>query len=97
MLAPDEALDWGLVCRVVPDDELVAAGTTFATDVAQKSALAVANAKRTLNAALWEGTGVSAGLRLEREVTSRYCLTSEDAPEGLSAFAAKRRPEFTGR
>ncbi len=97
MLAPDEALDWGLVCRVVPDDELVAAGTTFATDVAKKSALAVANAKRTLNAALWEGTGVSAGLRLEREVTSRYCLTSEDAPEGLSAFAAKRRPEFTGR
>lgn len=97
MLTPQEALEWGLVSRVVPGDELIAAGTAFATEVATKSPLAVANAKRTLNAALWEGTGVTAGLRLEREVTARYCLTSQDAPEGLSAFAAKRRPSFTGR
>ena len=57
----------------------------------------MANAKQVLNAAWWEGTGIPAALRLEREVTSRYCLTSEDAREGLDAFANKRRPQFTGR
>jgi enoyl-CoA hydratase len=97
LLPPEEALDWGLVSRVVPDDELLAAGVSFAAGVAAKSPLAVANAKRVLNAAYWEGAGLAAGLRLEREVTSRYCLTSHDAHEGLSAFADKRRPSFTGR
>lgn len=97
MLSPEESVQWGLVSEVVPDDQLVEAGKKFAAGVAKKSSLAVANAKQTLNAALWEGTGVSAGLRLERETTARYCLTSEDAPEGLVAFAEKRKPVFTGR
>jgi enoyl-CoA hydratase/carnithine racemase len=97
VLAPDEALEWGLVSKIVPDEELIAAGTALAAEVAKKSPLAVANAKRVLNAALWEGTGVEAGLRLEREATARYCLTSHDAHEGLTAFAEKRRPQFTGR
>jgi enoyl-CoA hydratase/carnithine racemase len=97
LLAPEEALDWGLVSKVVDDDQLRAAGIAFAAEVAKKSPLAVANAKRVLNTALWEGTGVHQGMRLEREVTARYCLTSRDATEGLDAFAAKRRPVFTGR
>jgi enoyl-CoA hydratase/carnithine racemase len=97
MLTPQEAADWGLVSQVVPDDQLVAAATAFAAGVAAKSPLAVANAKQTLNAALWEGTGVAAGMRLEREATARYCLTSTDATEGLNAFADKRKPVFTGR
>ncbi len=97
MLSPDEAADWGLVSSVVGDGELIKAATDFATEVAKKSPLAVANAKRVLNAALWEGTGVAAGLRLERETTARYCLTSDDAYEGLIAFAEKRRPQFRGQ
>jgi enoyl-CoA hydratase/carnithine racemase len=97
LLTPEEALDWGLVSKVVDDDQLRAAGIAFAAEVAKKSPLAVANAKSVLNEALWDGTGVHQGMRLEREVTARYCLTSEDAPEGLEAFAGKRRPEFTGR
>jgi enoyl-CoA hydratase/carnithine racemase len=97
LLGPAEALDWGLVSKVVPDDELIAAGIAFAKDVAKKSPLAVANAKNVLNTAFWNGTGIPAGMRLEREVTARYCLTSEDAQEGLHAFADKRPPAFTGR
>lgn len=97
LLPPEEALDWGLVSRVVDDGALVAAATEFTAGVALKSALAVANAKQVLNSSFWDGTGIPAGLRLEREATSRYCLTSEDAHEGLNAFAAKRRPQFVGR
>jgi enoyl-CoA hydratase len=97
LLGADEALAWGLVSRVVADGELVAAATELTRDVLKKSPLAVGNAKRTLNAAFFAGTDVPAGLRLEREVTSRYCLTSADAAEGLEAFAAKRAPQWTGR
>jgi enoyl-CoA hydratase len=97
LLRADEALAWGLVSRVVADGELVAAATELTRDVVKKSPLAVGNAKRTLNAAFFAGTDVPAGLRLEREVTARYCLTSADAAEGLEAFAAKRAPQWTGR
>jgi enoyl-CoA hydratase/carnithine racemase len=97
LMEAKEAAEWGLVSRIVPDSELIAAGEAFAREVAKKSPLAVAHAKRVMNAAWSEGTGVSAGMRLEREVTARYCLTSEDAHEGLDAFANKRTPHFTGR
>lgn len=97
MLKPQEALEWGLVSQVVEDDDLVPAGVRFAEQVAAKSPLAVRNAKQVLNSGFWEGTGVPSGMRLEREVTARYCLTSSDAPEGLDAFSSKRTPRFTGR
>lgn len=96
LLTPEEALDWGLVSRVVPDDELLEAGKAFAADVARKSPLAVANAKKVMNSSFWDGTDIHAGMRLEREVTIHYCSTSEDAFEGLVAFSEKRRPMFKG-
>ena len=96
-LSAQEALDWGLVNRVVPDDELLEAGRRFTAKVALKSPLAIANVKRTMNHGFWHGTGVPQALRNELEVTARYCLTSEDAPEGLQAFAERRAPHFTGR
>ena len=96
LLGAEEAREWGLVSKVVPDGGLLAAAQEFAAGIAKKSALAVANAKQTLNAGLFAGTGVEAAMRLEREVTSRYCLTSKDAHEGLEAFANKRKPQFTG-
>jgi enoyl-CoA hydratase/carnithine racemase len=97
MLSAREALEWGLVNRVVPDGDLLSAGIAVATEMAKKSALALANAKHVINDGFWHGTGLYESMRLEREVTLRYCLTSEDAPEGLMAFADKRRPRFVGR
>lgn len=96
LLTAEEAREWGLVSTVVDDGMLLEAAREFAAGICKKSALAVANAKRTLNAGLFEGTGVDSAMRLEREVTARYCLTSQDAHEGLSAFAGKRKPQFTG-
>jgi enoyl-CoA hydratase/carnithine racemase len=96
-LSASEALQWGLVSRSVPDDELLPSGLSFAAEVAAKSPLAVANAKRVMNRLWADNGGVDAGLRYEAEVDAYYCLTSHDAPEGLAAFAEKRTPRFTGR
>ncbi|MDT4927025.1 MAG: acyl-CoA synthetase [Pseudonocardiales bacterium] len=96
-LSSAEAAEWGLVSRVVPDEELFDAGMELVQSIAAKSPLAVANAKQVMNAVWSDAMSVSTGLRLERDRDALYCLTSEDAPEGLAAFAEKREPVFTGR
>jgi enoyl-CoA hydratase/carnithine racemase len=95
-LDAEEAAAWGLVSRVVDDDVLLDTGLALVATIAEKSPLALANAKEVMHA-VWAGAApVDAGLRLERERNAFYCLTSHDAREGLEAFAAKRRPRFTG-
>jgi enoyl-CoA hydratase len=96
-LDAEEAVAWGLASRVVPDDELLEAGLAFARQVADKSPLAVANAKQIMSELWADNDSVEAGLRYELARNVYYCLTSHDAPEGLAAFAEKRRPRFTGR
>lgn len=97
LLDADEAAEWGLVSRVVDDSALIEAGLEFAGSVARKSPLAVANAKRVMTEAWEQRISLDASLRLEREVNDHYCLTSEDAREGLAAFSEKREPRFRGR
>ncbi len=97
LLPAAEAVEWGLVSRVVDDGDLLSEGLASVRDVADRSPLAVANAKQVMNR-LWADNGsVEAGLRYELERDAYYCLTSQDAPEGLAAFAEKRRPRFRGR
>jgi enoyl-CoA hydratase/carnithine racemase len=97
LLSAAEAVEWGLASRVVPDDELLAAGLAFAAEVAVKSPLAVANAKDVVNTVWAENGTVAEGLAVELERDVEYCLESHDAPEGLAAFAEKRAPRFEGR
>ncbi|CAG2160614.1 enoyl-CoA hydratase/isomerase family protein [Cupriavidus numazuensis] len=95
-LPPEPWMHAGLVNRILPDRcGLIAAAVSFAEAVAVKSPLAVANVKKTLNQI--REVPFKEAIAHEIEVTHKYCLTSHDAPEGLSAFAEKRRPQFLGR
>ena len=89
-----EALQMGLVNRVVPADGLRAAALTLADSIAGNAPLTVAAAK----AAIRE-TGKPDGRRdLARvEAMVEACFQSADYREGQRAFAEKRPPAFTGR
>jgi enoyl-CoA hydratase len=91
------AAEWGLVNEVVSDGRLVEVAVELATQIAQKSPLAVANAKQVMNRIWAESMSVGAGLQIELEANVEYCATSADAHEGLIAFRDKRRPRFVGR
>ena len=96
-LGANEAVEWGLASRVVADEALLEEGLAFARSVAEKSPLAIANAKQVMNSLWADNTSVDAALRFELERDVFYCLTSHDAPEGLAAFSEKRKPRFKGR
>jgi enoyl-CoA hydratase len=88
----DEALRLGLV-NAVHDPVLVRASET-AELLAAKSPLALAAAKHALNRALHGDHAEN--LRLEAQEFGDLFATA-DAKEGMTAFAEKREPRFTGR
>jgi enoyl-CoA hydratase len=90
----DEALERGLVNAVTEPDQLLPRVMEAAFQLAAKSPLALEAAKQALNRAL---SGDHAD-NLTREA-DRFgeLFASEDAKEGLTAFAEKREPKFVGR
>ncbi len=89
-----EALDIGLVSRVVPRAELESATTALARRMAGWSPTAVAIAKEA--ASTIQDMEYAKALRYLRELTTLVFL-SDDAREGIAAFFAKRPPEWKGR
>jgi enoyl-CoA hydratase/carnithine racemase len=84
----------GLVNRVVPQGEALAAAMEWAQILASQGPLAVRATKRAALGGL--SLPVAEALRLEAEL-GRPLMASEDAAEGLRAFAEKRPPVFRGR
>ena len=90
----DEALERGLVNAVTEPEDLLPRVMETALQLAAKSPLALEAAKQAINRAL---SGDHAE-NLARE-SDRFgeLFASEDAKEGLTAFAEKREPKFVGR
>lgn len=89
-----EALDIGLVSRVVPRADLERETTALATRLAAWSPAAVGLAKEA--AATIQDMEYGKSLRYLRELLTLVAL-SDDAREGIRAFFDKRDPEWTGR
>jgi enoyl-CoA hydratase len=89
-----EALRIGLVERVVPAGEALAAATELARTMASKAPIALRYAKESVVKGL--GMSLEDGLRLEGDL-SALLRTTEDRLEGAKAFLEKRKPKWTGK
>lgn len=93
-ISAQQALDWGLVNRVVAADQLDAAVREFTDAIRASSPLTVRIGKQ----AFYDQRALDEASAYERatEVMTKNALC-RDAQEGMSAFVHKRRPHWTGQ
>jgi enoyl-CoA hydratase/carnithine racemase len=93
MLSAKEALDYGLVSRVVPDDQIMSAAMELAREIIDNCApVSIALTK----AMLWQFMFETDVEKIDR-INSLYFAWSgqqPDAVEGVSSFLEKRPPEW---
>jgi 2-(1,2-epoxy-1,2-dihydrophenyl)acetyl-CoA isomerase len=93
VLTAQEALDWGIVNRVVPAATLAQEAGALAASLAQGPTRAYGGVKRLLQTGLTD----SLESQMEREARSILEMTrTADGQEGIRAFATKRPARFTG-
>ncbi len=93
VLDATEAESWGLVNRVVPDDEVEGATLDLARTLAAGSPYATGHAKQVIYAGY--ETGLEAAGEFEG-VMITGAMATNDGQEGIAAFVEKRDPTWTG-
>ncbi len=86
-----EALDMGLVNKVVPIEQLEEEGIKWAKQILQHSPLAIRLLKSAFNAELDGQAGIQ---ELAGNATLLYYM-SDEAQEGRNAYNEKRKPDFS--
>jgi 2-(1,2-epoxy-1,2-dihydrophenyl)acetyl-CoA isomerase len=94
VLTAREALDWGLVARVVPDADLVDEAEALVAHLAAGPTRAYGRAKRLLDTA---ARATLPEQLLEEETSLVAAGGTRDGQEGVAAFIEKRPPSFEGR
>jgi enoyl-CoA hydratase/3-hydroxyacyl-CoA dehydrogenase len=87
----EEALEIGLVNRIVPDHELFETALMWGRELAGKAPLAVEQIKTVSHKG-----DIDDGIEAEKEGFA-IAFSSEDAKEGIGAFLAKRTPKWSGK
>ncbi|MBW2595935.1 MAG: enoyl-CoA hydratase/isomerase family protein [Deltaproteobacteria bacterium] len=93
-ITAEEALEWGLVNKVVPKGEAVKAAEEMAKEIIANGPIAVELCK----------DAVEIGMDLPLEQAIQYsqkncitCFSTEDMKEGTAAFLEKRKADFKGK
>lgn len=88
-----QALDWGLITEMVPDDDVEASAMAIARELA-----AGPRSLAFIKQQAWNALDESLETALTNErLFQRKACRSEDFAEGVTAFLGKRKPEFKGR
>ena len=93
MFSAQEALQWGLITRVVPDNELLAQARAIAVQLAAGPTRAYGISKRLLHGG-WAET-LETQMENESQAIANIARTA-DAREGITAFLEKRPPKYKG-
>jgi 2-(1,2-epoxy-1,2-dihydrophenyl)acetyl-CoA isomerase len=88
-----QALEWGLINRVVEPESLSKEALDLAKRLASGPTRSYAGSKRALNQMLYGD--LNAQLELEADIQHKLFRT-KDVIEGVTAFVEKRDPSFTG-
>jgi len=94
VLSAEEAEAWGLVNRVVPDEDVDQVTADLALQLAKGAPYAVGRAKRVV----YEGYDASLEVAAEIEAAGIIgAMATDDGKEGIAAFLDKRDANWTGR
>lgn len=93
-ISAKEALECGLVDRVVTDESLLKVTREMAYKIMEKPPLAITAIKKMLRLA--QSLGLEEALKQETEAFGELCAT-EDKREGVRAFLEKRKAHFQGK
>jgi len=93
-LTAQEALQFGLVNRVVPPERYLDEALSLAAEIAARAPLAVRLGKEAVNHAF--ESFLADGLAHERR-SFYFLFASADQKEGMAAFREKRKPAWQGR
>jgi 2-(1,2-epoxy-1,2-dihydrophenyl)acetyl-CoA isomerase len=93
-LSADQAAEWGLIWKAVDDAVLMSEAEKLCTHFATAPTFGLGLIKRALDAA--EGNDLATQLDLERD-SQREAGSHPDYAEGVKAFLAKRKPNFSGK
>ena len=93
MISAAEALQLGLVNKVVPHDSLMAEVLKTAGAIASKGKVSLREAKQAVNKGMDVDLASGCGIEIDAFALS---FASPDAKEGTSAFLEKRQADFKG-
>ncbi len=93
VLSAQEALDWGLVNRIVPGAELMNEVNALAMQLANGPTRAYAGIKKLV--LMSPNDTLESQMERETRVIAEMS-TTKDGREGIRAFVAKRKPKFVG-
>jgi 2-(1,2-epoxy-1,2-dihydrophenyl)acetyl-CoA isomerase len=88
-----QALEWGIVNRVLPDERLIVDAEQLLEHLAKGPTASYANFKRLVNRRVY--AGMADQLEAEADAQAEQGRTA-DFTEGVMAFVQKRPPEFKG-